>query len=143
MARKQGITLGNELPGPLGAGLIGAAIGSLSTLVGIGGATLTVPILHAFRTPMPIAVGTASALGGVIGLPGAIAFMAGGLGDSRLPPGSIGYVNLVAVAMIFSASAIAVSWGARFTQRVNERLLRALLAAFLALTAARMFLASP
>jgi uncharacterized membrane protein YfcA len=138
LALKKGITLGAGLPGPLGTGLIGGAIGSLSTLVGIGGATLAVPVLHALRTPMPVAVGTASALGGVIGLPGALGFMASGLGDSRLPAGSIGYVNLVAVAMIFSASAVAVSWGARFTQRVNERLLRTLFAVFLALTAARM-----
>lgn len=142
MALKKGGTLGSGLPGPLGAGLIGVAIGSLSTLVGIGGATLTVPVLHAFRTPMPIAVGTASALGGLIGLPGAIAFMAGGLGDPRLPLGSVGHVNLVAAAMIFSSSAFAVSWGARFTQKMNERLLRALFAAFLVLTAARMFVAS-
>lgn len=142
MALRNSITFGSGLPGPLGTGLIGAAIGSLSTLVGIGGATLTVPVLHAFRTPMPVAVGTASALGGAIGFPGAIAFMWSGLGDSRLPPGSIGYVNLVAAGMIFSASAVAVPWGARFTQHVNERLLRALFAVFLAVSAARMFLAA-
>ncbi|MDB5872552.1 MAG: hypothetical protein JWQ07_1994 [Ramlibacter sp.] len=140
MALKNGITLRDGLPAWVGTSLIGTAIGSLSTLVGIGGATLTVPTLHAFRTPMPTAVGTASALGALIGLPGAIAFMASGLADPRLPAGSIGYVNLAAVGLIFPASAIAISWGARFTKLVDERLLRAMFAFFLALTAARMFL---
>ncbi|MCJ0761624.1 sulfite exporter TauE/SafE family protein [Variovorax terrae] len=143
MMLKTGVKLGNGLPGRFCTGVIGAAIGSVSTLVGIGGATLTVPVLHAFRTPMPVAVGTAATLGALIGLPGAIAFMIGGWGDVRVPPGSLGYVNGVAAALIFPASAVAVSWGARFTRQVNERALRAMFAAFLALTAARMLFSLP
>ena len=138
MALNNGITLRDGLPGPVGTGLAGVAIGSLSTLVGIGGATLAVPILHAFRTPMRIAVGTASVLGGLIALPGAIAFIAAGQDDARVPPGSVGYVNVLAVAIIFPASALAITWGAALTQRVDERLLRAAFALLLALTAARM-----
>ncbi len=141
MIFKTGWVLRDGLPGPLGCSLIGAALGSTSTLVGIGGATLTVPVLHAFRTPMPIAVGTAATLGALVGLPGAIAFGVSGVGTPGLPPGSVGYVSLAAAAIVFPASAIAISFGARFTHRVNERLLRALFAFFLALTAARMLLA--
>ncbi|MBI2771975.1 MAG: sulfite exporter TauE/SafE family protein [Burkholderiales bacterium] len=143
MSLRKGFALGDGLPGPVATTLIGGAIGSISTLVGIGGATLTVPVLHAFRTPMPVAVGTAATLGSLIGLPGALAFVAGGLDAPGLPPGSIGYVNLAAVAIIFPASAAAISWGARFTRRVNERLLRSVFAVFLVLTAARMVLALP
>lgn len=138
MALKNSITLRQGLPGVFATGLMGAGIGSVSTLVGIGGATLTVPLLHALRTPMPVAIGTASVLGSLIGLPGAIAFMASGWGDARVPPGSIGYVNLAAAAIVFPASALAIPLGARFTRRVNERALRALFAVFLALTALRM-----
>ncbi len=138
MALKNGVALGGELPGILGTSLMGASIGFLSTLVGIGGATLTVPLLYSFRTPMPIAIGTASTLGSLIGLPGAIAFVVSGWNDPRLAPGSIGYVNLAAVAIIFPASTLAISAGARLTRRVNEHLLRAMFALFLALTALRM-----
>jgi len=140
MAMKKGLVLGDGLPGPLGTTLIGMAIGSVSTLVGIGGATLTVPILHAYRTPMPKAVGTAATLGALIGLPGAVAFVVGGMNVANLPLGSIGYVNMPAVAILFPASAVAISWGAKFTQSVNERLLRAAFATFLAITAAKMIL---
>lgn len=138
LAFRKSWVLRDGLPGPVGSGLMGAAIGCISTLAGIGGATLTVPVLHAFRTPMPIAVGTAASLGAVVGLPGAIAFGFSGWGASGLPPGSFGYVNLAAAAILFPASAIAVSVGARFTRQVNERLLRMLFAMLLALTAVRM-----
>jgi len=141
MMLKNGWVLRDGLPGPVGCGLIGAALGSISTLVGIGGATLAVPVLHALRTPMPIAVGTAATLGALVGLPGAIAFGVSGLGVPGLPPGCVGYVSLAAAAIVFPASAVAISFGARFTQRVNERLLRTLFAFFLVLTAVRMLLA--
>lgn len=143
MASRKSLSLRQGLPGPCATGLIGASIGSLSTLVGIGGATLTVPLLHAFRTPMPVAIGTASVLGSMIGLPGAIAFMGSGWGDARTPPGSIGYVNVLAAAIIFPASAAAISVGARFTRRVNERVLRTMFALLMAATAVRMLSSLP
>lgn len=138
MVSRKGLSLRQGLPGPCATGLIGASIGALSTLVGIGGATLMVPLLHALRTPMPVAIGTASVLGSMIGLPGAIAFMGGGWGDARTPPGSIGYVNVLAAAIVFPASASAISFGARFTRRVNERVLRTVFALLMAATAVRM-----
>lgn len=130
------------LPGPIATGLLGAGIGSVSTLVGIGGATLSVPLLYALRTPMPLAIGTASALGALIGLPGAVGFMATGWGDARVLPGSWGYVNLPAAAIVFVASALAIPFGARWTRRVDERVLRGVFAAFLALTSVKMLVAA-
>ncbi len=138
MVRRNGIAFPRGLPGPLATGLLGAGIGSVSTLVGIGGATLSVPLLYALRTPMPLAIGTASALGALIGLPGAIGFAATGWDDTRVLPGSCGYVNLPAAAIVFVASALAIPFGARWTQRVDERVLRVVFAVFLALTAVKM-----
>jgi uncharacterized protein len=54
----------------------------------------------------------------------------------------LGFACALPMAMIFAASAIAVSWGAHFTRRADQRLLRALFATFLALTAARMLINS-
>lgn len=142
MLRKGGLGFPRGLPGPVATGLLGVGIGSVSTLVGIGGATLSVPLLYALRTPMPVAIGTASVLGALIGLPGAIGFMATGWGDARVPPGSWGYVNLPAAGLVFAASALAIPFGARWTRRVDERVLRMLFAAFLALTAVKMLVTS-
>ncbi len=59
MAVSKSLSLRDGLPGRFGTGLIGVFIGGLSTLMGIGGGTLSVPMLSAFRTPMHMAVAPA------------------------------------------------------------------------------------
>jgi uncharacterized protein len=137
--KPQGFSWGDTLPGGPARALIGASIGSLSTLMGIGGGTLSVPLLSAFKTPMHTAVGTGAALGLVISLPGALALMFNGWDADQLPPGSVGYVNLLGLALIVPATLISTSWGARLAHATDARRLRQLFALFLALTSARMF----
>ncbi|MFI8738114.1 sulfite exporter TauE/SafE family protein [Ectopseudomonas toyotomiensis] len=138
MAVERNLSLRDGLPGTAGTGVLGVFIGSLSTLMGIGGGTLSVPILNARRTPMHIAVGTGAALGVVISLPGALAYLINGLGADNLPPATLGYVNLLGLAMIVPVTMLTAPWGARIAHAINARLLRRLFALFLALTAVRM-----
>jgi len=138
MAVERNLSLRDGLPGTAGTGVLGVFIGSLSTLMGIGGGTLSVPILNACRTPMHIAVGTGAALGVVISLPGALAYLINGLGADNLPPATLGYVNLLGLAMIVPVTMLTAPWGARIAHAINARLLRRLFALFLALTAVRM-----
>ncbi|MCK9216010.1 MAG: sulfite exporter TauE/SafE family protein, partial [Rhodoferax sp.] len=137
--KRDGFALGDGLPGPLGTSLIGGAIGGLSTLMGIGGGTLSVPILNAFKTPMHTAVGTGATLGMVISLPGALSFLINGLGVPLLPPGSIGYVNVLGMALIVPATMATTSWGARLAHSIDAKRLQQVFAVFLALTSLRMF----
>ncbi len=137
--KRDGFALGDGLPGPLGTSLIGGAIGGISTLMGIGGGTLSVPILNAFKTPMHTAVGTGATLGMVISLPGALSFLINGLGVPHLPPGSIGYVNVLGMALIVPATMATTSWGARLAHSIDAKRLRQVFAVFLALTSLRMF----
>jgi len=137
--KRDGFALGDGLPGPLGTSLIGGAIGGISTLMGIGGGTLSVPILNAFKTPMHTAVGTGATLGMVISLPGALSFLINGLGVPHLPPGSIGYVNVLGMALIVPATMATTSWGARLAHSIDAKRLRQVFAVFLALTSFRMF----
>jgi len=137
--RRDGFAFGDGLPGPLGTSLIGASIGGISTLMGIGGGTLSVPILNVFRTPMHIAVGTGAALGMIISLPGAIGFVVNGLDAVNLPPATVGYVNLLGMALIVPATMITTAWGARLAHAIDARRLRQVFALFLALTSLRMF----
>jgi len=131
-------TLGHGLPGRAGTATIGGAIGALSTLMGIGGGTLGVPILSALRTPMHAAVGTGAMLGTVISIPGALGFVATGWGVPLRPAGSVGYVNLAGLALIVPATLMTAGWGAKLATRTNPQGLRRLFALFLALTAVRM-----
>lgn len=123
-------------------GLVGAGIGCVSTLVGIGGATLTVPVLLLLGTRMRSAVGTSSTLGMAIALPGALSFAMAGSGAEHLPPGSVGYVNLVAAGLLFACGSVGVSTGVRLTKRVDETVLRRLFALLLTASAMRMLLAT-
>lgn len=71
-----------------------AIIGTISTLMGIGGGTLTVPVLSMCSYPVRRAVGTASVVGLIIALPGAAGYVVNGWSKAGLPPFSLGYVNL-------------------------------------------------
>ena len=52
-----------KLPGTAGQSVMGASIGFFSSMVGIGGGTLSVPILTLYNYPVHRAVGTAAAIG--------------------------------------------------------------------------------
>jgi uncharacterized membrane protein YfcA len=137
--KRDGFSVADGLPGPVGTALLGSGIGGVSTLMGIGGGTLSVPILNALRVPMHTAVGTGAMLGMVISFPGALAFILNGLDVPNRLPLSLGYVNLLGFALIVPATLATTGWGAKLAHSINARRLRQVFAAFLALTAARMF----
>jgi uncharacterized membrane protein YfcA len=108
-----------------------AIIGYLSSLMGIGGGSFTVPTLHAFGAPMHTAVGTSSAIGVAIAVAGTIGFMISGWGIPTLPPGSIGYVNLIAFVFIAVTAYFCAPIGAALAHRMNQRALKLVFAAFM------------
>jgi len=125
-------------PGHMGSAFITVLIGTLSTMMGIGGGTLSVPIMTLFGVPIHRAVGTAAGLGMVIAIPGLIGFMIGGAGAAGLPPLSIGYVNWLGFALIVPTTILAVPLGAHLAHALNPRPLRKAFAFFLGITAVRM-----
>ncbi|MEM7488004.1 MAG: sulfite exporter TauE/SafE family protein [Pseudomonadota bacterium] len=139
MAVPRTLTVADALPEARGAqGGIATGIGGFSALMGIGGGTLSVPILSAFRYPTHRAVGTAAAFGLLIALPGVIGFLASGQGVAGRPPYSFGYVNLVAAALIFPATTLFAPLGARIASALPADRLKLVFAAFLGFTALRM-----
>jgi uncharacterized membrane protein YfcA len=136
--RRNGGQVSDGFPNAVVKHLIGFFIGGFSTLMGIGGGTLSVPILTAVGYQIRNAVGTAAALGPIIAIPGAIGFVVNGLDVPGRPPFSIGYVNLVAFAMLLPAGLFLPAVGARVAHRIPQRSLKLLFAAFLFVTAVRM-----
>lgn len=126
--------------GPLRA-LLASAIGAVSAMMGIGGGTLSVPILTLFNYPIHRAVGSAAAIGFIIGVPGALGFIISGQGAADLPPFSLGYLNLLGLALILPTSMLFAPVGARLAHSLNTTKLRRVFAVFLAVTAFRMFYA--
>lgn len=129
----------DHVPGQPWSALMGAVIGVLSTLMGIGGATISVPYMTLCRVPIHTAIATASALGLLISIPAALGFVVIGWGVDGLPPFSVGYVNLLACAAIIPASVLMAPFGARVAHRVAVKPLRRIFAAFIAVVALRMW----
>ncbi len=117
---------------------IGAIIGGISVMMGIGGGTLSVPIFTLYGLPVRRAVGTAAAIGLVIAIPGTIGFAASGWGKEGLPPGSLGYVNLIGFALIAPLSMAFAPLGARLAHAIPNVWLARTFALFLAATSIRM-----
>ena len=139
MAVPKQLVLGEHLPrSAVVQGGTAAAIGTFSALMGIGGGTLSVPVLSAFSYPTHRAVGTAAAFGFLIAVPAVIGFVWSGLGEPGRPPYSLGWVNLVAAVVIFPVTTLVAPVGARIAHRLPAEQLRLVFAIFLGLTALRM-----
>jgi len=119
---------------------IGVVIGTLSSMMGIGGGSLTVPVLTLCGVDIRRAVGTASGVGLIIAVPGTIGFAAAGWGVPGLPPGSLGYVSVVGFAVLVPMTVLCAPLGARLAHAVPQMALRRAFAAFLALTAVRLLI---
>lgn len=97
----------------------GAIIGWASALFGIGGGSLTVPLLTSKNLSMHRAVATSSACGLAVALFGAAGNMAFGWHASGLPAWSIGYVNLPALCGVAIASMLSAHIGVRIAHRAS------------------------
>jgi uncharacterized membrane protein YfcA len=125
-------------PGAAGMFAAGAVIGGLSSLVAIGGTVMTVPFMIYCNVPVIQAVGTAAAIGFPIAVGGTLGYLYAGWHASGLPPWSLGYVYLPALAGITIASVATAPLGASLAHRVPGRMLKRLFAGLLFLLAARM-----
>jgi uncharacterized membrane protein YfcA len=115
--------------------LAGLPIGVVSALVGIGGGSMTVPLL-VWRGVAPVrAVGSSSACGVAIGLSAAAGY-ASQQGVVGMPAGSIGYVFVPAALGIALASVAMAPVGAALAHRISGRALRRVFALFLLAMAA-------
>ncbi len=124
-------------PELLGAGGI---IGLLSSLIGIGGGSLTVPYLTARGLPIHQAVGTAAAGGVPIAWAGALGFVITGWGHAELPGLHLGYVSLGAFAGLAVASVSTAPLGAKLAHSLSPPLLKRAFASLLCVIGLKMLL---
>jgi len=113
---------------------LGAGIGALSAMMGVGGGSLGGMLLTLYGRPIRQAVATASGFGVAIGVPAG--FVVFGWAAEGRPPLSLGYVNVPAALIMATVTAATAPLGARLAHRLPQATLRRLFAAFLTFTAA-------
>lgn len=112
------------LPGSAGTLTAGAGIGMISSIVGIGGGTLTVPFLVWCNVKMQHAVATSSACGLPIAVAGCVGFIIMGWNETGLPEQSFGYVYWPAFLAIVISSMLLAPFGAWLAHRLSAEKLK-------------------
>ncbi|MCW5680577.1 MAG: sulfite exporter TauE/SafE family protein [Xanthobacteraceae bacterium] len=128
------------LPGKGVTAAVGLAIGVVSALMGIGGGAYAVLFLTLYGVSIHRAVSTSAGVGVLISIPGVIGYMIAGWPQQALmPPLSIGYVSLLAVAVFAPMSVLAAPYGARMAHAWPRRRLEVAFGVFLMVVAIRFF----
>jgi len=127
-----------QLPGNAGQTAMGSSIGFFSAMVGIGGGTISVPLLTLYNYPAHKAVGTAAAIGLIISLPGALTMLAMGSTPADAPAGTIGLVNLLGFLCIVPLTVLFAPVGASLAARLDAARLKKVFAVVLLITGLRM-----
>ena len=126
------------LPGRLAVNGTGFGIGTLSSVLGIGGGSMTVPWLLWHGQKVQQAVATAAACGYPIAVAGTAGFVV--LGDNVTSSASLGYVHLPALTGVAVFSVMGAPLGVAAVHKSSPLLAKRFFAAFLLIVAIKMLL---
>lgn len=129
-----------EIPGYAGMFGVGNVIGVVSSLVGIGGGTLSVPFMMFCNVAVHRAIGTSAAIGFPIAVAGTVGYIVNGLGAADLPPLSLGYIYLPALVGIVVASVITAPLGVKLAHALPVARLKRVFALLLFVVGTRMLI---
>lgn len=127
-----------QLPSTVGQKVMGISIGFFSAMVGIGGGTISVPLLTLCNYPAHKAVGTAATIGLIISLPGALTMLVLGSTPIDAPVGTFGLVNLFSFICIVPLTVLFAPVGASLAAKLDAVKLKKVFALVLLVTGLRM-----
>lgn len=130
--------LGNEMPKGAKKNVIASAIGFFSTLMGIGGGSLSVPIQVLYGRPIHSAVATGAGIGALIAIPSTLGFLIAQPSSANLPPYTLGYVNLPAFVLVIIMTYFTAPIGARLAHKLDAVKLKRYFALFIVVVALNM-----
>ena len=129
-----------QLPGALGTFFVGNIIGAFSSLVGIGGGTLSVPFMTWCNIPVHRAIGTSAAIGFPIAIAGTFGYLFNGWNADYLPPHSVGYIYLPALVGLVVTSVFTAPFGVRLAHSLPVDRLKKVFAFLLYVVGTRMLI---
>ncbi len=118
--------------------IAGFCIGFLSSMLGIGGSTFTVPFLVSLQVPLRTAIAVATAVGVAISVCGVILYSILGLFDAYHFAWSAGYIYLPAAIVMSAFCFLTIPLGIKCSYHLPVSLLQKLFAAFVLIVAVHM-----
>lgn len=118
---------------------LGLGIGSVASLLGIGGGIFTVPLLISYRFPEKKAIGTSAAVGLFITTIASLAYLYFGRDAAKIPY-ALGYIYLPAFALVGLATIFFAPLGVKLAHRLENKTLRRVFAGTLILVGILMAL---
>jgi uncharacterized membrane protein YfcA len=122
---------GRALPGWPGMTGFGMLIGGLASVVGAGGAFVSVPFMTWCNVRIHNAVATSAALGFPVALAGTLSYIWAGQSMPPMPPGAFGYLYIPGLVVISAASMVVAPLGARTAHSMDIRPLKRVFAVVL------------
>ncbi len=135
-----GVTLkaNAELPKKTILFAVGLLIGSISSLVSIGGGSLTVPYLTRHKVDIKHAIGTSSAIAFPIAVAGTAGYLTLGLLNNSSNGWVVGHVDLIAVLFVSCAGYLMAPVGVACAHRMPAPMLKKLFSVLLLLLSIKM-----
>jgi len=115
--------------------ILGVIVGFISSIMGIGGAVMNVPIFKYYGYSINKAIGSAAAIGFLIALFGAIGFLISGSYLKTNLPLSFGFLNVPAFLIFIPITTIMARLGARTVHKIDKNKISKIFGLFLLLVA--------
>jgi len=131
------LRLAERVPKGLAGKLIATVIGGVSSMMGVGGGTLSVPAMTLTGGAIHQAVGTAAFFGLLLSVPGTVGYLLASPGVA-LPGATVGLVSLLVLTLVAPLSMLTAPAGARLAHSLDKRTLSKIFGGFLSLVALRM-----
>jgi len=117
----------------------GSIIGFLSSILGIGGGTFSVPYFRSIGLSLTSAIGTSAACGVPIAIFGTLGYIIAGVNVDILPNMSFGYIYLPALIGVSVTSIFFARHGANLAHYLSQIVLRRLMASWFLIVSIYMF----
>jgi uncharacterized membrane protein YfcA len=117
----------------------GLAVGFASSLAGVGGGVLSIPIMYSIlHFPLKRAMGTSSATIVITALASAIGYTVSGWGNPLLPEGTLGYVDVLHSLPVILGTVPCAALGAHLAEKIGSSVLKKGFGFFLLAVATKM-----
>ena len=117
--------------------ILGFIVGFVSSLMGIGGAIMNVPILKFVGYTINKAIGSAASIGFLISVFGCLGFLVSGTLIKTDIPLSVGFINMPAFLIFIPITVVMAKVGASTVHRMKREIIAKLFGFFLIIIASR------